>query len=247
MEQQCYRLSAGAIAGNRDAEQILRDKGFRAPVALIPQFGVDPEIFSAERGDEDTTLPVPFGADKFVVGYGGGLLPEKGVDLLLRACARLGGDRWRLLLLGEGPERVALEGLAEELGIRDRVHFAGRVPSTATPAYYRRMNALVLPSLTRANWGEQFGRVLIEAMACGVPVVGSSSMEIPRVIGDAGLIFAEGDVPALCVALQRLLGDESLCRELVARGRRASSRTTPRHRSPPLPSRFYERLLHENP
>ncbi len=82
------------------------------------------------------------------------------------------------------------------------------------------LDVLVLPSLTRPNWKEQFGRVLIEAMACGVPVIGSSSGEIPYVIGDAGLIAAEGNVAALRASLQRLAGDRALRTELAARGRR---------------------------
>jgi len=64
-----------------------------------------------------------------------------------------------------------------------------------------------LPSLTRPNWKEQFGRVLIEAMACGVPVIGSDSGEIPNVIGDAGLIFPEGDIVALRDSIARMLAD----------------------------------------
>ena len=77
------------------------------------------------------------------------------------------------------------------------MRFLGLVPSTEAPRYYREIDVLVLPSLTRPNWVEQFGRVLIEAMACGVAVVGSSSGEIPWVIGDAGVIFPEGDADAL--------------------------------------------------
>jgi len=77
----------------------------------------------------------------------------------------------------------------------------------------------VLPSRTSSHWVEQFGRVLIEAMACGVAVVGSDSGEIPHVIGDAGLIFPEGDVAALRKQLARLQGNQALRRELGARGR----------------------------
>ncbi len=75
------------------------------------------------------------------------------------------------------------------------------------PDFYRRLDVLALPSRTTPTWKEQFGRVLIEAMACGVPVVGSDSGEIPHVIGDAGLIFAEDDVAALRTHLQRLADD----------------------------------------
>jgi glycosyltransferase involved in cell wall biosynthesis len=82
-----------------------------------------------------------------------------------------------------------------------------------------RMDVMVLPSRTTPSWKEQFGRVLIEAMSCAVPVVGSSSGEIPTVLGDAGLIFPEGDVAALRVALRRIMLDATLRAELGARGR----------------------------
>jgi glycosyltransferase involved in cell wall biosynthesis len=87
------------------------------------------------------------------------------------------------------------------------------------PDRLRALDALALPSLTRPNWKEQFGRILIEAMACGVPVIGSDSGEIPHVIGDAGLIFPEGDVEALRSCLVRLMAEVPLQRELAERGR----------------------------
>jgi quercetin dioxygenase-like cupin family protein len=87
------------------------------------------------------------------------------------------------------------------------------------PSRLAQLDALVLPSLTRPNWKEQFGRVLVEAMACGVPVVGSDSGEIPRVIGQAGLSFPEGDAGALRASLAELMGSERRRAELGARGR----------------------------
>jgi glycosyltransferase involved in cell wall biosynthesis len=146
------------------------------------------------------------------------LVEEKGVHILLRAAAGLGGG-CRLRILGSGPQRAHLEILAAELGIAERVRFEEPIPSTQMPGYYNQLDTLVLPSLTRSNWKEQFGRVLIEAMACGVPVVGSDSGEIPNVIGDAGLVFAEGDAQALRTALSQLMADPALRDELAQRGR----------------------------
>ena len=77
---------------------------------------------------------------------------------------------------------------------------------------------MVLPSRTTATWKEQFGRVLTEAMACGVPVVGSNSGAIPEVIADAGLIFPEGDAMSLAAQLQRLANEHTLAVELGRRG-----------------------------
>ena len=72
------------------------------------------------------------------------------------------------------------------------------------------LHVLILPSLTTASWKEQFGRVLIEAGACGVAVIGSSSGAIPEVVGDAGLIFSEGDVATFTEQITRLRTDTSL-------------------------------------
>jgi glycosyltransferase involved in cell wall biosynthesis len=109
--------------------------------------------------------------------------------------------------------------LAQELGVGDRVDFLGHRPSTQTPVIYRTFDALVLPSVSRPNWVEQFGRVLIEAMASGVAVIGSDSGEIPNVIGNVGLIFPEGDALALRDALAGLFADPALRRNLADRGR----------------------------
>ncbi|OQA42148.1 MAG: D-inositol 3-phosphate glycosyltransferase [Chloroflexi bacterium ADurb.Bin325] len=210
MEQINYRRAAYALAGNRDAVAVLRGKGYAGPVAVIPQFGIDPALFAPG--------PRPDGP-AFVIGYAGRLVAEKGVDVLLRACARLGAAAWELRLLGDGPAAPALAALAAELGLGERVHFLGRRPSTEMVEFYRGLDVLVLPSLSRPNWVEQFGRVLIEAMACGVPVVGSSCGEIPHVIGDAGLVFPEGDADALAHALDALARDPAARAAAAAAGR----------------------------
>jgi glycosyltransferase involved in cell wall biosynthesis len=103
--------------------------------------------------------------------------------------------------------------------VSHRVSFDAQIPSSQMPAYYRQLDVLVLPSRTRPNWKEQFGRVLVEAMACGVPVIGSDSGEIPHVIGDAGLIFPEGKADILRAHLSRLMGDPTLHADLARRGR----------------------------
>ncbi len=207
-EQIVYRSAGHALAGNVEAAAVLRRKGFRGPITIVPQFGVDPTIFAPAAHSA---------APRLVVGYAGGLLPEKGVDLLLQAAAGL--PQVEVRLAGSGHQEAALSGLAQHLGLQDRVQFIPRLPSTAMPDFYRQLDVLVLPSRTTPNWKEQFGRVLIEAMACGVPVIGAQSGEIPQVIGDAGLIFPEGDAGALRSHIQRLAEDVALRRELAQRGR----------------------------
>ena len=137
---------------------------------------------------------------------------------MLRGAAGLAGE-WRLRVAGEGPERGRLEQLADSLGVADRVKFDGVIASADMPAFLHGLDALALPSLTAPSWKEQFGRVLIEAMACAVPVVGSDSGEIPHVIGEAGLIFPEGDVGALQERLRSLMEDAYLRQALGQAGR----------------------------
>jgi glycosyltransferase involved in cell wall biosynthesis len=148
----------------------------------------------------------------------GRLIPDKGLAVLIEAVAPLSGD-WRLVVIGSGPERESCQALAARLGRAERVQFRGQIPSTDMPAAMQGMDVLAGPSLTGKTWKEQFGRMFVEAMACEVPVVGSDSGEIPRVIGDAGIVVPEGNVAALRAALARLQQDERLREDLGKRGR----------------------------
>lgn len=201
MEQNSYQWARHAIAGNAEAAAVLKCKGYRGPLSIIPQFGVDPALF------QPAPSPHVYAADLSVplrIGYAGGLVTEKGIDILLQACSLLKGD-WRLHILGSGAQEASLRELATQLGVIDKVQFEARRSSLAMPQFYQGLDLFVLPSRTMPNWKEQFGRVLIEAMACGVAVVGSDSGEIPNVIGDAGCIFPEGDASALKASVQELL------------------------------------------
>ncbi len=200
----------GAIAGNRAAAEVLRQKGYRGPLEVIPQFGVDPTLFAPS--------PQPAADRPFTIGYAGRLEEAKGLGTLVEALAGLGGE-WRLLIGGQGPYRDRMEKALEQAGLGARAHFAGYIPSRDMPSFLAQMDVLVLPSRTRPNWKEQFGRVLIEAMACGVPVIGSDSGEIPHVIGEAGLIFPEGEALRLRQCLERLQNDGALRQDLARRGR----------------------------
>ncbi|MBZ0301703.1 MAG: glycosyltransferase family 4 protein [Anaerolineae bacterium] len=198
-----------ALMGTESAAQVWRSKGYTGPLRVVPQFGVDPELFHPQP--QDPNRP-------FTIGYFGRLVPEKGLTLLLDAVTRLEGDWW-LRLVGGGPQRAELQALAQQLGIVERVTFCDLLPSAQMPAQYAALDAYVLPSLTRPNWKEQFGRVLVEAMASGVPVIGSDSGAIPDVIGEAGLIFPEGDAAALASQLRRLQADSTLRQTLAVQGR----------------------------
>ena len=106
----------------------------------------------------------------------------------------------------------------EELGIPDKIVWVDGMLPEKVPEYVNCMDTLVLPSRTTRDWVEFFGRVLIEGMACGVPVIGSDSGEIPQVIGDAGLSFPEGDDLELTDRIEQIAQNPSLADQLVDRG-----------------------------
>ncbi|MEA5618011.1 hormogonium polysaccharide biosynthesis glycosyltransferase HpsO [Cronbergia sp. UHCC 0137] len=217
--------SHGIIAGNQDGAEILRQRGYAGKIKVMPQLGVDETLFTAKKQPE---LAASLGIyqDDFVVGFVGRFVPEKGLLTLLQALVDLKDQPWKLLLLGRGELKEELTKFAVENDFLDRVIFIESVPHDQVPNYINLMNTLVLPSettykfktLTAVGWKEQFGHVLIEAMACQVPVIGSNSGEIPHVIGDAGLIFPEGDAKALASCLLQLMEKPNLAQGLGKMG-----------------------------
>ena len=206
-ERWSLRRAAGAYTCNVEAGEILARKGLRGSPVLLP-LGVDVERF--EPVDHDP----PSGTLR--VGFVGRLIPHKGVDVLLEAVAR--DDRMRVEIFGSGPELGALTGSAARLGIADRVTFHGHVEEGAIPGTYRRFDVLAVPSVPTPGWVEQFGRVVVESQASGIPVVASASGALPDVVGERGLLVPPGDPEALHTALSRLLDEPGLWGGLRAAG-----------------------------
>ena len=214
-ERYTFRHAQAAIAGNSEAMELLRRRGFTKPIAVIP-YGVYPGVFFKR---EVASLRQKLGvANTFVVGYVGRVLSIKGIADLIQAFALLPSS-CSLLIVGEGDFRGKGEELAQSLGVSSRIRWLPPVASLDVPDIMNAMDVLVLPSRTMSNWKEQFGRVLIEAMACETPTIGSSSGEIPTVIGDGGLVFPEGDVGALAQQLKCLFDSPQLRAELGRKGR----------------------------
>ncbi|KAM3114288.1 hormogonium polysaccharide biosynthesis glycosyltransferase HpsO [Phormidesmis sp. 146-33] len=225
LEAYNLRHTDGIVVGNVDGEKILRDRAYTGPMKIMPQLGVDDSLF---RPQPQPNLAAQLGISPqdFVVGFVGRFVQEKGLLTLAKSLAKLSNRPWKWLLLGRGPLKETLLQQATELGLSDRLIWVESVPHADVYRYINLMNTLVLPSettyqfktLTSAGWKEQFGHVLIEAMACQIPVIGSDSGEIPNVIGQAGLVFPEGDVDELSDRLSQLMDQPDRAQALGQRG-----------------------------
>ena len=192
-------------ARSPNAGRMLERWGARSPIGVVPH--TIPEWSFSDppaRGD----------GSPFTIGYAGRLVEAKGISDLLDAAARLPFS-FRLLVVGEGELRERVRSAPLGRGVLD---LRTGIRSAEMPPLYRSMDVLVLPSRTTPTWAEQFGKVLCEALLCGVPVVGSSSGEIPWVIetSGGGVVYPEGDVSALAAALVAMY-DDPAARERFAR------------------------------
>lgn len=194
-ERWALREASGISACNAEAARIVEDKGFAGRARVIP-LGIDAQRFRAELAEPVEASPV---GDEITVGFLGRLVPEKGVLVLLDAIAR--DPRLRLRIAGSGPLAPELGVRAAAAGAADRVEVVGPIDPDAVVDFYRALDVLAVPSLPTPSWTEQFGRVAVEAMACGVPVVSSDAGALPDVVGGAGVVVPAGDAAALADAL----------------------------------------------
>jgi glycosyltransferase involved in cell wall biosynthesis len=202
LEQMVFQQSRFAISGSESACVVLEEKGYGGPAAIIPA-GIDPEQFT---DSDETDRPPDLPGASCLIGFVGRITEEKGLQTLVEALSRVKELPWHLVLIGTGDLAERLKNQARRLGLYERLTFLGYVPHEDVPSYLAHLDLVVLPSETQPNWKEQFGRILIEAMACGTPVLGSDSGEIPNVIRTTGggRVFAEQDV-ADCAAQLRVL------------------------------------------
>jgi glycosyltransferase involved in cell wall biosynthesis len=218
IERYAMNRAAGWVcSGQTVAQTLCRREGYsQRPMCRIP-LGVDIERFNpdAEKGRQ---IRLKLGWEDGgppVVGYLGRFAPEKGLTLLTHVLDGL-QTPWRALFVGAGVLEPDLRSWAKNHG--SRVRLCTDVGHSAVPEYLNAMDVLCVPSQTTPSWKEQFGRMLVEAFASGVPVVGSDSGEIPHVIGDAGRVVGEKDEEGWRRALDELLEDAPRRRELAGRG-----------------------------
>jgi glycosyltransferase involved in cell wall biosynthesis len=194
------------LPGNQDGADIMRRWGYAGLLEVMPQMGVDPEFFAPRQQS-------PLGASDrpFQIGFLGRLAYGKGIDLMFAAARQLRdrGLNFRILICGSGSEENNLKQIASDCGVADWVVWQGAVRHEQAPDALAQFDVLVLPSRATPDWKEQFGHVLIEAMAMKIPVIGSSSGEIPNVIGRNDLVFQEEDASGLAAILERTIRDRT--------------------------------------
>jgi glycosyltransferase involved in cell wall biosynthesis len=204
------------LARSAGAADVARRKGFTGPVRVVGN-AVDPDLFRpSDRAEARRRLGLGGG---FLVGYVGRLAAGKGLLDLVDALARCPDDVG-LVLAGSGPDEDEVRRRAHAAGLAGRVTFLPRRPREELTTVMNALDALALVSRSTPTWKEQFGRVIVEAHACAVPVIGSDSGAIPEVVGEGGLIVPEGDPAAVAAAIGRLRDDPGLAGRLGAAGRR---------------------------
>ena len=193
LKQRVLRHAAAVLPVSADIARTLALEDGR-----VLRMGVDTAAIRATVGSRDPR--------EGLLVFIGRLADKKGVDLLVRAIARLDGTR--LEVIGDGPDRAALERQVRQIGVADRVRFLGKLPKRDVLAALARAQVVVIPSRVGAG-GDMEGTpvVLCEAMAAGVPVVASDLGGLGECIDDGidGLLVPPDDIDALVVALDKVV------------------------------------------
>lgn len=225
LEQWVYRRAAGAFVVSDEVEQVLRGKGFRGGIQQL-HHSYDPVLFRVHTPDEKQRIRDEFGIPRnaVVIGYFGRLTIEKGLLDLANALQEVARDAalppWFFCCVGNGAAELDTKRALSSLPA-NRYRMLGALSHDRVGGLLSAIDVLVLPSRTTRRWKEQFGRILVEAMACGAAVVGSDSGEIPHLIrrSGGGLVFHEGQAGELATCLVRLLKEPALLEQHRAQGR----------------------------
>ena len=221
-ERQALSRADGWIAFGTSIRDVQRARSSRyaslpsriiTPGVDTAAFAPSPSLRAHAREALGWTDEVP------AIGFLGRFVPQKGIATLLAALDKLDQlERpWRALFVGDGPERSVLEAFGR--AHPDRVRLITDAAHDDVPRWLNAMDVLCAPSRTTPAWREQFGRMLVEAMACGVPVIASASGEIPHVVAGAGVVVPESDVEQWVAAITRVLEAPDIRRDYAERGR----------------------------
>lgn len=204
-----HSCSSGAVCATKGARKVLLQKGYQHPTTVIP-YGI-PQFFLQNHSQTERKM------DGFTVGYIGRLLEMKGVDLLIQAMKDL--PDCQLHLIGSGEDENRFKQFAKELDVDERIEWSSSMPEEKIPAVLNHLDVLVLPSRSTPGWQEQLGRVLIEAMAMRVPVIGANTGAISEVIGDAGWLFEAENPAHLVKQIKHVRDNKETTAKCVEKGR----------------------------
>lgn len=207
IERYCFDRASGWLACGQSTVHAMCERGYGAKPHRVAPLGVDLDLFRPAPREPEHAPPV--------VGYLGRFIEDKGVPLLMQALDGV-APPWRALFVGGGPLESQLRAWAARYG--DRVRIVTGVKHRDVPEWLRRMDMLCAPSRTMPHWREQQGRMIVEAFACGVPVLASDSGEIPFVVGDAGRILPEASAEAWTSAIGETIQDADARRDWSGRG-----------------------------
>ena len=217
-ERAARERAQGWIAGGNLVFESMVRRGYPKERGRVITLAVDLDAFRPLAPERKQTVARELGLLPPIVAYVGRLTRAKGIDLMMRAMDAVGGSTpWSLLVMGAGPMEGELRNWAAARGWSDRVQVR-LVPHRDVPAYLGAADVLLAPSQTGPRWREQFGRMVIEAFACGVPVLGSDSGEIPYVVGDAGKVLPENGAEVWAKAIVEVIGSAELRADMARRG-----------------------------
>lgn len=204
-ERAVRRRAQGWIAGGNLVYQAMLSRGYLPEEGRVLTLAVDQKAFRPLDPAARQSVWQELGITGPVVGFLGRLTAAKGIDVLLRAMEIVGGaEPWSLFFMGSGPYEPIIRQWALRHGWQDRV-CVRLIDHAEVPRYLGAMDLMAAPSQTTKNWKEQFGRMVVEGFASGVPVLGSDSGEIPHVIGPAGVVIPEKDPIAWARAILECL------------------------------------------
>lgn len=201
MERYVLSQSRFAAVVSEEVTSVLRLKGYSGEIIPFP-LGVDTRQFSVSEETKREMRQRFHLKDYFVIGYVGRFVEEKGIRTVIDAVPTLRDIPVKFVFVGDGPLLSELQRTQEHYPESILVH--GYVPHKETQLWMNAFDVLLLPSISQQNWREQFGRVVVEAMACGTPVIGSTCGEIPTLISSlgGGWIFPESDVSKLSAVIR---------------------------------------------
>lgn len=221
LERFIYRHADAAVARNHEVVTVLQQRGFRGPIAEIP-WGIDTEKFQPTVAPE---IRQKYNLKGTVIGFVGRMVPEKGILDLLEAFLLLNEhgaseEPLTLCLVGDGPLSSEIRTRIQHSSLKESICLIPEIPSAEVAKLLGAFDIFVFPSRTTSGWKEQFGRALVEAMSTQIAVIGSDSGAIPDVIGDAGLIFPEGQIDILSRKIRTLVQNPQQRKQLGIQARK---------------------------